>query len=237
MDEYQDNEVFPEGGSAADTEAVKARVMEQARMSAPAKKKMPRRKKLFLAAALAAVMVVLVGAGFPSIVYQLTSGTLSFEETAEGRITTMTSTGPLIEAEEGRLFSLLDGGREDITDRIDADTPYIVDCSDPDNGLTYYIVMGGTPEWFGSFEWIVTPDPFAGAEEEEGVKHAYSYDAYRQGADGGNYSSSRLGFDRVVWKEWEKVPVWLLSAMDELEIPYEYHSPGDTVTVDAAEKQ
>lgn len=52
MDEYEDNEFFPQGGETADLQAVKARVLAQA---APAgRRRMPRKKKLLLAAALAA---------------------------------------------------------------------------------------------------------------------------------------------------------------------------------------
>ena len=75
MDEYTDTEVFPEGGSTADPEAVKRWVLSHAerpvKKLAPQKKSMPRKKKLWLAAALAAVMVVLVGAGVPYMQHRL----------------------------------------------------------------------------------------------------------------------------------------------------------------------
>ena len=52
MDEYEDNEFFPEGGSTADVEAVKNMVLAKV---APAEKKrrMPRFAQVMLAAALA----------------------------------------------------------------------------------------------------------------------------------------------------------------------------------------
>ena len=65
MDEYTDNEFFPQEGETADPPAVKARVLAQA---APANRRAPRKKRLLWAAALAAVMVLLVGAGLPNIV-------------------------------------------------------------------------------------------------------------------------------------------------------------------------
>ena len=88
MDEYTDTEFFPTGGSVADPTAVKSRVLSY--MKAPAQKKqILRKKKVLLTAALAAVMVLLVGAGFPYIQHQLVGGTLTYEETGDGRITAL----------------------------------------------------------------------------------------------------------------------------------------------------
>ena len=49
MDEYEDNEFFPQGGETADLQAVKARVLAQA---APAKQRRMLLKMTLLAAAL-----------------------------------------------------------------------------------------------------------------------------------------------------------------------------------------
>lgn len=63
MDEYEDNEFFPQGGETADLQAVKARVLAQAE---PAKKRpRPHLKTVLIAAALAAVGVLCVAAGLP----------------------------------------------------------------------------------------------------------------------------------------------------------------------------
>ena len=104
---------------------------------------------MFLAAGLAAALV-LVGAGFPSMIYQLVNSTLTFEQSPDSTSVTYEHNVSSIEAEDGRLFFVLDGERTDITDLINEDTPYIYDGSDPETGLTYYLIMGGTPENYGS---------------------------------------------------------------------------------------
>lgn len=242
MDEYTDMEFFPTGGSAADKEAIKAQVLANAKLAG--KKPMQKKKRAFLMAAISAVLVVLVGAGLPSIIYQFPNGMMRFDQSINGRSETISSNGPILDVEDGRVISLLDGGHEDITDRISADKPYIVDLSDPAAGTAYYVIMGGTPEYCGSLEWIVTPDPFAPADGNpadgtrgtaEGVQFAYSYDTYRQDVneygEPDSYRSSRLGMDIVTWNVGEEIPAWLLSAMDELNIPYEYISPEDIIVI------
>ena len=79
MDEYVDNEFFPQGGKTADTQAVKDRVLAQA---APAKR---RRKPTLKMALLAVVLVLLVGAGLPEKIYRLVTGTVGFLEDADSR--------------------------------------------------------------------------------------------------------------------------------------------------------
>lgn len=243
MDEYTDIEFFPTGGSAADKDAIKAQVLANAKLAG--KKPMPKKKKALLMAAIAAVLVVLVGAGLPSIIYQLPNGMMiRFDQSIDGRSISISSDGPILDVEDGRIISLLDGRHEDITDRISADTPYIADRSDPDAGTTYYVIIGGTPEYCGSFEWIATPNPFDPADGNlidgaqgavEGVQFAYSYDTYRQDVNEYGepdlYRSSSLGMDTVTWNEGEEIPAWLLSAMDELNIPYEYISPEDIIVI------
>ena len=130
MDEYEDNEFFPQGGETADLQAVKARVLAQA---APAKRRRMPRKMTLLAAALAVVLVVLAGAGYPYIQHRLVSGELFFQQTADSRITGLVHYGPVIEEEDGRLFFHPDGGqRVDITDLVSEETPYIYDGSSLD---------------------------------------------------------------------------------------------------------
>ena len=160
MDEYTDTEFFPEGGSAVSPEAVKDRVLAMATAPIRRKQKMPRKKKILLAAALAAAMVLLMAAGYPYIKYSFAGGMLSFEQTADSRITTFVQ-NEVVKYEEGRLiFTRDDGQRMDITDLVSEETPYIYDGSDPDTGMIYYVVMGGTPESYGWFEWIQVPYPF-----------------------------------------------------------------------------
>lgn len=242
MDEYTDTEVFPGGGSAADLDAVKAQVLASAK--APAQRtRMPRKKKVLLAAALAAVMLVLVGAGFPYIQHRLVGGTLSFEQTSSGRITALVHSSEVLKREGGRLYFIQnDGQRIDVTDLISEDTPYIYDNSDPDTGMIYYVILGGTPDYYGSFEWIITPNPFTYDDghpnegAEDGVMYTYSYDTYRESVTeyGEPYihSSGRLGSGTVTWNEGEdNIPTWLLSAMEELGIPYEFIPTENIATI------
>lgn len=239
MDGYTDDEFFPEGGQTADPEAVKARVLAQ--VKAPAKRRrMPRWKTALIAAALAVGALLSIAAGLPGLVYQLANGTLTFTQTSNSKITTLYS-DVIMSLEDGRVFSLLNDGHVDITDRISRDTPYIIDCGDPETGLTHYVVMGGTPEHYGWFEWIVTPDPFTYEEgspmqegTEEGIFSTYVYHSYRWTlSEDGTWEVDRNG-DRVgrgpfTWDDTMDVPRWLFAAIEELDIPHEY-IPQENIT-------
>ena len=186
MDEYTDTEFFPTGGSAVSPERVKARVLASVNVQ-PKKKQLPKKKKVLLAAALAAAMVLLMAAGYPYIKHSFADGKLTFEQTGDGRITTLEQI-VVVRYEEGRLiFTRDDGQHMDITDLVSEETPYIYDGSDPDTGLTYYVIMGGTPVCFGWFEWIQVPYPF---DDDSCATRAIS------GA-GGN-----------IWRNWRRT-VWI----------------------------
>ena len=240
MDEYVDGEFFPEGGSSTDVEAVKARVLANA---APAgKRRMPPLKAALLAAALALVGVLCIAAGLPGLVYQLANGTLTFTQTSNSKIATVFS-DVIMNLEDNRVFSLLNGEHVDITDRISQDTPYITDCSDPETGLTHYIIMGGTPEHYGWFEWIVTPDPFTYEEGSamhegagEGIFSTYVYHSYRwKLSEDGTWEADRtgdlVGSGRFTWSDGTDLPPWLFAAIEELDIPREYIPPQDITTI------
>lgn len=230
MDEYTDNEFFPQGGEAADTQAVKERVLAQA---APAKQ-MPKRKKMFIAAALAVVMVVLVGAGFPYIQHQLVGGTLSFEQTTDGRITAFVHNSEVLKREDGRLYFAQDNGqRIDVTDLISENTPYIYDGSDPDTGMIYYVILGGTPESYGWFEWVQTPYPFEdGATnfDENGnpVTINFNFVINTPDADGSDNRRSVGGFETVYLDDSMNLP-WLLVGTEQLGITFQ--DPPENITV------
>lgn len=227
MDEYTDTEFFPTGGSAVDPEMVKRRVL--ANLKAPVKKRLPRKKRMLLAAALAAVLVVLAGAGFPYIQHRLASGsTLSFEQKPNERIITYEHNGEIVTCEEGRLiFNCDDGQRIDITDLVNEETPYIYDGSDPDNGLTYHIIMGGTPELFGWFEWIQVPYPF---DDDGPASDVFNYD------ENGNpvkilcnfelkdpeYSRGGFGASTgIVYLDDDMKLPWLLAGLEQLGIGFQ----------------
>lgn len=228
MDEYVDNEFFPQGGRTADVEAVKARVLAQA---APAKKRrMPRRKKLLLAAALAAVAVVLVGAGFPYIQHQLANGALTYEQTGDGRITSLVHYGPVMYLENGRIFFTQDDGQSvDVTDLISEETPYIYDGSDLSSGMTYYIIVGGTPDHFGYLEWVETPYPFDtdsphGHDRKTSVAYAFMVsDAENHQCNIGTAQANMM-----LLEDEMRLP-WLMAAIDELGIPYMDASEADVM--------
>lgn len=152
MDEYVDQEVFPQGGESVDTGAVKARVLAKA---APAKKRrMPRWKTALIAAALAVGCALCIAAGLPAKVFQLASGgTASYQQVTEHyAVVTQRGEEPL-KMEDGRLWLVVNGEQTDITDQIDENTPYIYDNADSETGRWDYLVVGGTPENYGWIEF------------------------------------------------------------------------------------
>lgn len=224
MDEYTDTEFFPEGGSAANPEAVKGWVL--ANVKAPARKKQrPKKKTLRLAMALAAVLAVLVGAGYPYIQHRLVNGKISFEVTSDGRITSFVHYGPIVDMEDGRLFFIQDDGqRIDITDLVNENIPYIYDGSDPDTEMTYYIIIGGTPECYGYIELInvsVAPSDFSfgpvTAIGEDGIKMTTMYGVAVNNGENGRYSFG--GFDILELCGEMKLP-WILDGAEKLGITF-----------------
>ena len=226
MDEYTDAEFFPTGGSAVSTEAVKARVLANAKT--PAKKKqMSRKKKVLLAATLAAAMVLLMAAGYPLFQRQLVNGTLSFEQTADSRTISIEHDSYIVKNEDGRLiFTQGDSQCIDITDLVSEETPYIYDGSDPDSEMVYYVVMGGTPEAYGWLEWIRVPYPFddsnsdfyhASDFDENGNPVSIAYDFHFIDLEDG-YQSGGMGSGGVCLDDITP-PSWLLAGIEELGIP------------------
>ncbi|MDE6591171.1 MAG: hypothetical protein K2K53_12685 [Oscillospiraceae bacterium] len=242
MDEYTDTEFFPGEGSAANSQAVKDRVLAQA---APAgRRQPPKRKRLLLAAALAAVMVVLVGAGFPQTVYRLMNGTVSFTENADGKTVAIDTKGEPMKLEDGRLFLVQDGAKTDITDLISETRPYIIDCGNPDgDDIVHFWILGGTPEHYGWFEWIIVPCPeaFQDYMYEDERMHVYHYgftnavnvkygEPYRVGGTGLCNPDWRMFSD---FNEEAEIEIedfqWLRAAAEELGIPF-MDTTGEIVT-------
>lgn len=181
MDEYVDTEFFPEGGGTAHREAVKARVLAQAE---PAKKRpRPHLKTVLIAAALAAVGVLCVAAGLPMMTYQLfTGGTMVADVETSGPnrhiyydLRNAFPEDPLV-LEDGRLWLVLNGERTDITDRIDMETPYIVEHTDPETGLSSSLILGGTSEDFGWCLWQQLPNQ--GGYSAYGYNHRVTHFVY-----------------------------------------------------------
>lgn len=147
MDDYVDNEFCPEEGSNLSAEAVKARVLAQA--SPVKKRRMPRWKTGLIAAALAAGALLSIAAGLPGLVYHFASGhqvTIAPDKRSasfEGQ-----ETAP-VTVENGRLIFTADGQRLDITDKVDEETPYIYERTDPVTGNKGYVIVGGTVDNLG----------------------------------------------------------------------------------------
>ncbi|MBD5084237.1 MAG: hypothetical protein HDT33_04025 [Clostridiales bacterium] len=232
MDEYTDTEFFPEGGSVADTQEVKDMVL--ANVKAPAgKKRMPARKKVLLAATLAAVMVVLVGAGYLERTYHLASGTIGFSESAKGRIISIKMDSAPLELEDGQLFLVMDGERTDITDLIDENVPYISDLSNPSEDMTSYLILGGTPEHYGWLQWFTVPDPYTdnpnyvSIADDNGIVYGYEF-TFITVRDGTPYQVGGVGTSNPDWRMFSDFNTeidiadfqWLQTAADQLGIPF-----------------
>lgn len=159
MDEYQDNEFFPEGEAAADVQAVKNRVLAQA---APGKRRRSPLKMALLAAVLTVGCALCIAAAGPlTHLYRMVSGDSVLIQTDPTgqyylRISWADINTPIV-LEDGRLWLLLEDQRTDVTDLIDEDTPYIVEGEDPDSGLKNYLIVGGTPEDYGWQIWMEMP--------------------------------------------------------------------------------
>lgn len=182
MDEYTDNEFFPEGGETADVQAVKDRVLAQA---APAKRRPAPLKTALLAAALAAMCLLTVGAGLAGIFAVSPSGVMiTVDERTERHDHTQYDERWLV-AEDGRFFLDFGGERTEITGEFDADTPYIYTVNDP-SGITFHYVVGGTPDNYGYTEFIIVPDS---SRSESNPRNAFiSFDAQGEPMLDGNMS-------------------------------------------------
>ena len=159
MDEYEDNEFFPQGGETADLQAVKARVLAQA---APAKRRRMPLKMTLLAAALAVGCVLCIAAAGPlTQLYRMVSGdSVLIQTDPTGQYYLHISWKDIntpIMLEDGRLWLVLADERIDVTDLIDEDTPYMLEGEDPDSGLKNYLIVGGTPEDYGWQIWMEMP--------------------------------------------------------------------------------
>ena len=74
----------------------------------------------------------------------------------------------IISLEDGRLWFVAGGQRVDVTDQVDEETPYVYTATDEEGNL-HYIIVGGTPEDYGWFEGVKTPDGSGGGS---GILHS-----------------------------------------------------------------
>lgn len=154
MDEYVDNEFFPQGGETADTQAVKDRVLAKA---APAKRRRKPLKMGLLAAALAVAGVLCIAAGLSGIFVVSPIGTQITLEDGSLHVHYTRRDDYWLLVEDGRFFLDMDGKRIEITGKFDADTPYIHTVEDI-SGITFHYVVGGTPDNYGFTEFEIVPD-------------------------------------------------------------------------------
>lgn len=164
MDEYWDEEFGPEEANLLNEERVKEIVRTRLRQGARKK-----RRILLTAAALAACLG-LVGWSYGERIFQLLGGgqVVIGGGAGMGYGEVHMSDGydengqPLVVAlEEGRLWFVARGQRVDITDQVDAVTPYIDTWWD-EEGNFYYVMAGGTPEDYGWYQGVIAPDGSGG---------------------------------------------------------------------------
>ena len=139
----------------------KEEIMEMIENKNTAKRRMPRTAKIVLAAALAVGCVLSIAAGLPAQVYHFVAGGSVVVEQGGAEVN-FTLTGDEeaspVTVEDGRLVLNVDGQKLDITDKVDEDTPYVQERTDPATGNKGYLVVGGTVEDYGWAEFFLTED-------------------------------------------------------------------------------
>lgn len=124
------------------------------------KRRMPKVTKIVLAAALAVGCVLSIAAGLPAQVYNFVSGGQTVVQPGTGD-TSFTLNGDVagpVSVENGRLMCTADGRKLDITDKVDENTPYILERTDPNTKQKGYVVAGGTVDNFGWAEFFLAED-------------------------------------------------------------------------------
>ena len=136
----------------------KEEIMEQLETKGTQKRRMPKARTMILAAALAVgcLLSIAAAANLPARVYNFISGGqyLMAPGVNEVNITVGGEVAP-VKAENGRLWFEADGQRLDITDKVDENTPYIFERTDPVTGEKGCVVVGGTVEDFGWIEYFI----------------------------------------------------------------------------------
>mgnify|MGYP006964296355 CR=1 FL=1 len=138
----------------------KEEIMDMLENQATQKRRMPRAGKLILAAALAVGCVLSIAAGLPAQVYNFVAGGSATINpgTGEGHFVYDSNENNPITVENGRLWFDADGQKVDVTDKMDASTPYIYERTDPKTGNKGYVVLGGTVDDYGWTEFFLTED-------------------------------------------------------------------------------
>lgn len=138
----------------------KEEIMSMIQNHTTGKRHVPRGVKLGLAAALAVGCVLSIAAGLPAQVYNFVSGgqTVVQSGTGDTSFTLDCDVEGPVSVENGRLMFTADGQKLDITDKVDENTPYILERVDPETKQKGYVVAGGTVDDFGWAEFFVAED-------------------------------------------------------------------------------
>lgn len=139
----------------------KEEIMDMLENKGAQKRRMPSVKVMVLAAALAVGCVLSIAAGLPAQVYNFLAGgqVVVQPDGASVDFTLMDDeeTGP-VTVENGRMMFNADGQKLDITDKVDENTPYVCEHTDPTTGNKGYVVVGGTVDNYGWAEFFLTED-------------------------------------------------------------------------------
>ena len=133
----------------------KEEIMDMLENKGTQKRRMPKAGKLILAAALAVGCVLSIAAGLPAQVYNFMSGGTMVNVPGSNYSEFTMPAGSPLTLENGRIWLTANGEKLDITDKMDENTPYIQEHTDPATGNKGYFVAGGTPERFGWAEFPV----------------------------------------------------------------------------------
>ena len=136
----------------------KEEIMEMIENKNTGKRRMPAVAKIALVAALAVGCVLSIAAGLPAQVYNLMSGGQLVVEPGSASITFNDDEAAPLTIEDGRLWFTADGEKVDITGKVDENTPYIYERTDPATGNKGYVIVGGTIDDHGWAEIFMTED-------------------------------------------------------------------------------
>lgn len=139
----------------------KEEIMEMLENKGTQKRRMPKAGKIVLAAALAVGCVLSIAAGLPAQVYNMMVGGSVIFTPGDGGGINLEIPGedasPLT-VENGRLWFDAGGQKLDITDKVDENTPYVYEHTDPKTGNKGYVVLGGTVDDYGWAEFFLSED-------------------------------------------------------------------------------
>lgn len=226
MDEYTDGDLFFDGESDIDSEAVKSRVLDKIQaetrtdVQTAKPKGLKKPLKIFIAAA-AAVCCLSAAALAVGLPYTHTTIVTKSEITLTtdkmgNRSMKVEKGNPPFEYRDGRIIFTAFEEEKDITDLIDDETPYICSYIYEETGLEAYIAVGGNPGhtgfteivnigtaeepyWLGT-SWFAKYSEFIvyGVDLEFiGLSHEQKWELYD--SDLSHYSEK--GYTKEMWEE------------------------------------